>query len=160
MILVALGSNISGPWGTPRETVERALVELPRHGIHVLRQSGLIVTAPMGPQDQPDFVNAVVSVRTAKSPETLLRTLHIIEKRAGRVRRLRWGPRTLDLDVVAYHNQRRQLPIDRLNLPHPGLSHRTFVLSPISEIAPNWRHPLTRETADFMLRKLYRLNGA
>jgi 2-amino-4-hydroxy-6-hydroxymethyldihydropteridine diphosphokinase len=160
MILVALGSNIDGPWGKPRETVERALIELPRHGISILKQSKLIVTAPMGPQNQPDYVNAVVSVRSARSPEALLRTLHIIEKKAGRVRRLRWGPRTLDLDLIAYHDQRRRMPRDRLNLPHPGLSQRQFVLGPIGEIAARWRHPLTGNTADFMLRKLYRLNGA
>jgi 2-amino-4-hydroxy-6-hydroxymethyldihydropteridine diphosphokinase len=160
MIFVALGSNIYGPWGTPRETIERALLTLPLYGIHVLKSSKLIVTAPMGPQDQPHYVNAVASVRSAKSPEALLRTLHIIEKSAGRIRRLRWGPRTLDLDLVAYHNQHRQMPHDRLNLPHPGLSLRSFVLGPISEIAPQWRHPLTGETADFMLRKLYRLNAA
>ncbi len=160
MILVALGSNISGPWGNPHQTVSRAIVEMQLHGITVTDHSTLIETAPMGPPNQPRYVNAVIIVRTAKSPDSLMRTLHAIERQAGRVRRLRWGPRTLDLDLLDYHGIRRKPPrksIKQLTLPHPGISYRRFVLQPIDEVAPRWHHPLTLATAGFMLRKLYRL---
>lgn len=160
MILVALGSNISGPWGNPRQALLRAIAVMQDHGISVIAQSTLIETKPMGPPNQPNYVNAVVVVRTAKSPDSLMRTLHAIERQAGRVRRLRWGPRTLDLDLIDYHGFLRKPTRPsgkRLILPHPGIADRSFVLQPIAEIAPRWRHPQELKTADFMLRKLCRL---
>ena len=79
MILVALGSNLSGPWGNPRETVLRALAEMPHHNIRVRRVSELLETAPFGVLNQPHFVNAVAVVETALPPETLMQALHMIE---------------------------------------------------------------------------------
>ncbi|PZF76249.1 2-amino-4-hydroxy-6-hydroxymethyldihydropteridine diphosphokinase [Aestuariivirga litoralis] len=152
MILVALGSNSAGPWGTPREAVAEALRHLDRGGISLVKASKLLVTAPFGVTDQPDFVNAVAELRTALSPEELLAQLHGIERQAGRERTLRWGPRTLDLDLIDYHGLIRSdaPPL----LPHPGIAERIFVLAPIAEIAPQWRHPVTELTAAEMLARL------
>ncbi len=152
MILVALGSNSTGPWGTPREAVAEALRRLNAGGIRVKTASQLLVTAPFGVTDQPDFVNAVAEVESRLSPEALLKRLHIIERLAGRRRTLRWGPRTLDLDLIDYHGliRRSTPPV----LPHPGIAERIFVLAPIAEIAPQWRHPETRLTAAAMLKRL------
>ena len=86
MILIALGSNSNGPWGTPGETVAEALRRLNAGGIRVRRASRLLVTAPFGVTDQPDFVNAVAEVDTALPPDVLLKRLHIIERLAGRRR--------------------------------------------------------------------------
>jgi 2-amino-4-hydroxy-6-hydroxymethyldihydropteridine diphosphokinase len=152
MILVALGSNSTGPWGNPRDTVTEALRQLDRGGIALRRASQLLVTAPFGVTDQPDFVNAVAEVETALSPEDLLAKLHDIERQAGRERALRWGPRTLDLDLIDYHGLQRQAPPPVL--PHPGIAERIFVLAPIAEIAPGWRHPATQRTAAEMLAQL------
>lgn len=152
MILVALGSNSTGPWGTPRNAVEEALRRLDVGVIRLRIASQLLVTAPFGVTDQPDFVNAVAEVETALSPEALLATLHDIEREAGRERTLRWGPRTLDLDLIDYHGLVRQAPPPVL--PHPGIAERIFVLAPIAEIAPHWRHPVTALTAAEMLAKL------
>lgn len=157
MIIVALGSNVSGPWGTPRETVTRALRELDHFPLRLLAQSSLLITKPFGILNQPDFVNAVVTIDTALAPEALMRKLHMIERAAGRRRGRRWGPRTLDLDILEYHGlTKRGSPnaLKLLRLPHPGMALRTFVLEPLGEIAPRWKHPQTRRTAEEMLRGL------
>jgi 2-amino-4-hydroxy-6-hydroxymethyldihydropteridine diphosphokinase len=160
VILIALGSNLTGPWGNPRETVLRAITELQRHNIHVRRVSRLLETAPYGVLNQPAFVNAVVRVETAMPPETLMRLLHVMEYRAGRKRLKRWGPRTLDLDLLDYKGlvyRRRKTSLKPLALPHPGIEQRTFVLRPILDIAPDWKHPVSRKSASLSLRQLIRL---
>jgi 2-amino-4-hydroxy-6-hydroxymethyldihydropteridine diphosphokinase len=160
MILVALGSNINGPWGSPRQAVERALVELNHWPLSLVKGSTLIETAPFGNKNQPNFVNALAVIDTALPAESLLRRLHMIERAAGRRRAKRWGPRTLDLDIIDYHGlvkaQRGQHQ-KALVLPHPGIAERSFVLAPIMQIAPHWRHPLTHKTAKVMIQKLYGL---
>jgi 2-amino-4-hydroxy-6-hydroxymethyldihydropteridine diphosphokinase len=147
MILIGLGSNVSGPWGTPRETVLRALRELDSNGTELIAGSSLVETQPFGKVNQPNFVNAVARIATAMPAGALLLHLHDIERRAGRRRRMRWGPRTLDLDLLDYHGLVRH---GRLMLPHPGIAERDFVLTPLMEIAPAWRHPVTRRTARTM----------
>jgi 2-amino-4-hydroxy-6-hydroxymethyldihydropteridine diphosphokinase len=162
MILIALGSNISGPWGSPHQTLLRALDQMPRHNIRVVKVSGLVETEPFGILNQPNYVNAVAVVETAMSPEALMRALHVIERSAGRKRLKRWGPRTLDLDLLDYHGLHRrpsQTSIKPLALPHPGIAVRDFVLEPLLQVAPNWKHPATHLTAALMLRQLKRLNG-
>lgn len=160
MILVGLGSNVSGPWGTPRETVERALAELDRPPCRVLEASRLMSTSPMGVRDQPDFVNAVAAIETALEPAALLDHLHDLELEADRRRSLRWGPRTLDLDLIDYDGriidagQEVRSRHGHLTLPHPGIAGRPFVLEPIAEIAPGWRHPVTGKSAAEMLAAL------
>lgn len=153
MILITLGSNRSGRWGSPQQAVEEALKCLNTGGVRLKRASRLLVSAPFGVTDQPDFVNAAAEVETALTPEALLMRLHLIERMAGRKRTLRWGPRTLDLDLIDYHGLVRPAPA-RPILPHPGIAQRIFVLAPLAEIAPLWRHPVTRMTAATMLAKL------
>lgn len=163
MILVALGSNLTGPWGTPKDTVLAAIRALQHEGIVVERLSTLFVTKPYGNTNQPDFVNAVARIRTSKTPDALMRCLHMIERKAGRQRRKHWGPRTLDLDLIDYHGlvrTPRQFSNKPLTLPHPGIAQRSFVLAPLVEIAPRWRHPVSHELAAVTLRKLHRLNAA
>ena len=157
MILIGIGSNVSGPWGPPDTTVERALAALGEAPLRLVRASRPIVTAPFGRTDQPDFVNAVAEIDTALEPPALLAHLHAIERRAGRRRTLRWGPRTLDLDLLDYHGLvvaadagREDFPV----LPHPGIPERSFVLAPIAEIAPHWRHPVLGQTAAALLARL------
>jgi 2-amino-4-hydroxy-6-hydroxymethyldihydropteridine diphosphokinase len=161
MILIALGSNINGPWGGPKETVQRALVELPKYNIRIRKISQLLETAPFGVTNQPTFINAVAVVETALPPETLMRALHMIERRAGRKRQKRWGPRTLDLDLLDYHGQVRNAgsrAVKPLKLPHPGILQRQFVLLSLVEVAPHWRHPISHVSAELTLRQLQRLN--
>jgi len=162
MIVIALGSNMSGPWGTPRQTVERAFRALDTFPLKLVAASPLAITEPFGRKNQPQFVNAAAVIETHLSPDALMRKLHMIEREAGRQRRLRWGPRTLDLDLIDYHGlvrRKKTLSIRPLVLPHPGISDRLFVLEPLVEVAPAWRHPLTKESAAFTIRKLRRLSG-
>jgi 2-amino-4-hydroxy-6-hydroxymethyldihydropteridine diphosphokinase len=151
MILIGIGSNVSGPWGPPAATVARALAALDEAPLRLLKASRAIVTAPYGRTDQPDFVNAVAEIETGLEPSALLAHLHAIERRAGRRRTLRWGPRTLDLDLLDYHGLvNTDIPV----LPHPGIPERSFVLAPIAEIAPHWRHPVLDETAATLLARI------
>lgn len=153
MILIGLGSNQTGPWGNPHATLLRALCLLNRGGLRLKQHSRLLVSAPFGRTDQPDFVNAVAEIATALPERPLLARLHAIERMAGRRRALRWGPRTLDLDLLDYHGLIQggtRPPV----LPHPGMPERIFVLAPLAEIAPRWRHPVTHRTAAAMLRRL------
>ncbi len=157
MILVALGSNQNGPWGTPEQTVKRAILELNSGPTKLKIASSLIQTTPFGIINQPNFVNAVVWINTALAPQALLRLLHMIERNAGRRRGRRWGPRTLDLDLIDYNGQKiaqKGLVQKALVLPHPGIAARLFVLEPIAEIAPGWKHSVNHKTAISMIRKL------
>ncbi|WP_293646156.1 2-amino-4-hydroxy-6-hydroxymethyldihydropteridine diphosphokinase [Thiolapillus sp.] len=133
---IGLGSNLD----QPVQQILQALDELdcvPESWL--VRASSLYASAPMGPQDQPDYVNAVADIRTRLAPLDLLDALQEIEKRHGRIRDRRWGPRTLDLDLLLYGDQIIQ--DRRLTVPHPGLAQRAFVLKPFEEIAPRLRVP-------------------
>ena len=152
MILIALGSNISGPWGSPEQSVQRALQALNSDGLKLVGTSRLLLTAPFGKPNQPPFVNAVARIETHLPPLSLLQKLHAIERTAGRRRTTRWGPRTLDLDIVDYHGLIRSS--GKLILPHPGIPERIFVLKPIAELVEEWRHPASHLSAQEMLRRL------
>ena len=129
---VALGSNLSGP-RRQIETALEKLAELPESRL-VLR-SRLWRSAPMGPRDQPDFVNAVAGLLTLLEPGELLGELQALERRMGRTEPgVRWGPRLIDLDLLMVGDHCCDMP--GLRLPHPGLPQRNFVLYPLAEIAP------------------------
>lgn len=133
---IGLGSNLDAP----RRHVETALEELDRLPLcRRLHHSRLYRSRPVGPADQPDFINAVALVATRLSPLALLDQLQALEQRHGRVRARRWGPRTLDLDLLLFDD--RQLSTPRLTLPHPEMVRRAFVLVPLAELAPGMRLP-------------------
>ena len=152
MILIAIGSNISGPWGAPQQSVQQALQALNNDGLKLVMASRLMLTAPFGRPNQPPFVNAVARIETHLPPLALLQKLHAVEKEAGRRRKTRWGPRTLDLDIIDYHGL--VMSTGKLVLPHPGIAERIFVLKPISELSVKWCHPTSHLSAQAMLQKL------
>ncbi len=134
---VGVGSNL----GSPVEQVGSGIAAMAgiRDSVVALK-SGLFRSAPLGPADQPDFINAVVALLTKLSAQDLLMELKLIETAQGRKRSSeRWGPRTLDLDLLSYSNL--VLAEEELTLPHPGVAERNFVLLPWREIAPHYRVP-------------------
>jgi 2-amino-4-hydroxy-6-hydroxymethyldihydropteridine diphosphokinase len=133
---VAIGSNLS----SPRERVLEAIQRLASLGApDTLLRSHLYLSRPMGPQDQPDFINAAVGLLTQLSPQELLARLLDIERSMGRNRGERWGPRVIDLDLVWMVDAAVDEP--GLKVPHPGVSIRNFVLYPLADIAPTLKIP-------------------
>ena len=155
MILIALGGNRPHPvHGSPRRTLEAALRVLESRGIQVLRRSRWYASKAWPPSDQPDYANGAAAVETGVGPEDLLAILHEIEVDFGRERSsLRNEARPLDLDLIAYHQEMRDDP-DGLQLPHPRMAERAFVLLPLLEVAPDWRHPKTGASIVEMAREL------
>ena len=133
---IGMGSNLE----QPLDQLQRALTELRDiPGSSLQASSSFYISSPMGPADQPDYVNAVAALRTELSPLDLLDQLQQIEQAHGRQRGPRWGPRTLDLDLLLYGDQ--FILNDRLSVPHPGIGERAFVLLPLAELAPELEIP-------------------
>jgi 2-amino-4-hydroxy-6-hydroxymethyldihydropteridine diphosphokinase len=153
VILIGVGANLPSSRGSPRETCEAALGELERREVAIARKSRWYESAPIPLSDQPWFVNGVVAVVTALSPHALLTLLHDIERAFGRVRGAPNAARTLDLDLLAYHDTVLVEP-GGLTLPHPRMMDRAFVLLPLAEIAPEWRHPVAKATAAELAARL------
>ncbi|MCH4812979.1 2-amino-4-hydroxy-6-hydroxymethyldihydropteridine diphosphokinase [Vreelandella neptunia] len=132
LVYIGLGSNLESPVEQVREALhELATLPLSR----LAAASSLYASRPVGPQDQPDFINAVVALDTRLSPLALLDQLQALEQQHRRRRQRHWGPRTLDLDLLLYANNTIDNP--RLRVPHPHMTTRAFVLLPLAEIAPS-----------------------
>ena len=147
LVYIGLGSNI----GLPEKQIQAAcdsLAVLPDSTL--IKCSSLYQSQPMGPQDQPDYVNAVALIETALSPEALLQQTQLIENQQGRIRKAnRWGPRTLDLDMLLFGQQ--QIDNEHLTVPHSGMKQREFVLYPLFEITPDLIFPCGEKLSDLIL---------
>ncbi len=153
MILIGIGSNLAAPqFGSPQETASAAVARLPAIGALVVRCSRWYLSQPVPPSDQPWYVNGVAAVETRLAPAALLAALLALEARFERRRGVPDAARTLDLDLLDYDG--RQCATERLVLPHPRLHERRFVLAPLAEIAPDWRHPRLAMTATELLLRL------
>ncbi|MGO9545381.1 MAG: 2-amino-4-hydroxy-6-hydroxymethyldihydropteridine diphosphokinase [Rhodomicrobium sp.] len=166
MIVISLGSNISGNFGTPAFALRRAIAELKASRIEIIHTSQMYITEAYSYTPQPDFLNAIVTVAAALPPDALLQVLKRIEARAGRVKQksgyhsfFHWMPRPLDLDIVNYKNMvchwKGKFPkvAERVILPHPRAHERAFVLRPLAEVAPSWHHPVFGLTAAQLLKQ-------
>jgi 2-amino-4-hydroxy-6-hydroxymethyldihydropteridine diphosphokinase len=153
VILIGIGSNLAAsPATTPLETARAALPALAAPHLQPIACSPWYESAPVPVSDQPWFINAVALIATELEPAALLKRLLDVETRIGRIRGERDAARTLDLDLLDYDG----LIVDTatLTLPHPRLHQRRFVLEPLCEIAPGWRHPLLGLSAAELLARL------
>ena len=149
---VALGTNL----GDKRRQLENALAALQQAGVTVRRVSPFIETEPYGVTDQPAFLNGVCEVETTLSPQELLAILLKIETQQGRVRTRHWGPRVIDLDLLLYDDQIIDEP--NLQVPHPDMENRGFVLQPLAAIAPQVVHPKLGQTIERLWQALLARN--
>ena len=146
---IAIGSNMGDREGYLAGAVEA----MKAHPLMELKKvSRWILTEPYGGVEQDDFLNGAAEIETLMSPRQLLEALHEMENAAGRERNVRWGPRTLDLDILFY--DKVLLESEKLVIPHPDLENRRFVLEPMAEIAPAFRHPVTWKSMAALLREL------
>ncbi len=150
MILLGAGSNLPGPGlASSLATLEAALARLEARGIGVRARSPWYRSAPVPPSGQPPFVNGVLVVETILTPAELLARLHEVEREFGRVRKERNAARTLDLDLLAYDDRvEGKVPPE---LPHPRLHERMFVLVPLLDVAPAFRHPVDGRGIEAMI---------
>ena len=151
MILIALGANLPGPACPPAAALRAALAQLEERGVKILSVSSFYETPAWPDPGQPAYVNAVAAVETTFQPVELLTLLHGVETDLGRLRSAPNAPRSLDLDLLDHDGK---VMTEGVTLPHPRLRQRSFVLAPLAEIAPEWRHPVTGEGVVELLRKL------
>ena len=148
-VYLAVGSNM----GDRNAYIERGIEELRQiREIKEVKVSELLVTKPYGGVEQDDFVNGAIALKTILTPQELLEKLHMIEQHANRERKIHWGPRTLDLDIIFY--DKLVYEDDSLVIPHVDMENRDFVLKPLMDLCPNYRHPVTGRTVCQMLAAL------
>jgi 2-amino-4-hydroxy-6-hydroxymethyldihydropteridine diphosphokinase len=153
VILIGIGGNLeSARFGPPRDTLSAALTAFKEKQVRILTRSAWYRTEPVPRSDQPWFINGVVSLATELGPQDLLMVLQATERQFGRVRGETNAPRILDLDILDYQGE--VMNATSLVLPHPKLHERRFVLMPIADIAPDWRHPILGLTAARLLAQL------
>lgn len=146
MIFIGLGANLPSPeFGTPIETLTKAISVLETKDIKITATSRWFESAPVPISDAPWYVNGVIAVETTRAPRDLLSVLLEVEKEFGRIRTVPNAPRTIDLDLIAYNDQiikdAGKIEDKPFCIPHPRMSERAFVLLPLKDIAPNWVHP-------------------
>ena len=155
-IYIGLGANLPHPeFGPPTHTLGCALAALNDRGVRLVKRSSWYRTAPVPVSDQPWYINAVAEVATGLAPDALLATLHGVEDLFGRVRSVRNAPRFIDLDLLDYNSIYNDLNhLGLSSIPHVRLQERAFVLLPLHDIAPGWRHPVTGTAIDALIEAL------
>ncbi len=151
-ILIGFGANLDGKYGSPENALRECAKLFSSHHLNIVAASHIWESAPVPISDQPWYKNAVCAVETVLQPHDVLKTLNDLEHKAGRVRTTQNAPRVLDLDLLAYHDV--YINDDILNLPHPEMHKRAFVLYPLREVAPTWVHPVVNKNVDEMIGSL------
>jgi 2-amino-4-hydroxy-6-hydroxymethyldihydropteridine diphosphokinase len=153
-IYIGLGANLPSPeHGTPRATLDAAMRALEARGLVIVARSPFYESEPVPVADQPWYLNAVIEIATDLAAAEVLALLHSVENDFGRVRGIRNEPRVLDLDLLDHRGTVRDGPESPV-LPHPRLADRAFVLLPLRDIAPGWRHPVTARSIAELLESL------
>jgi 2-amino-4-hydroxy-6-hydroxymethyldihydropteridine diphosphokinase len=141
---IGLGANLPHPLhGSPQQTLEAVIAAMRAAGLDVVARSSWYESAPVPMADQPWYVNGVIAIRSSLPATDLLQKLHQMEAAFGRVRSVVNAPRVVDIDLLDHRGERRAGEADGPVLPHPRMAERGFVLLPLQEIAPDWRHPVS-----------------
>jgi 2-amino-4-hydroxy-6-hydroxymethyldihydropteridine diphosphokinase len=151
MIVIGLGGNLASTVGPPEATISAALVELARAGVGLVKVSAMYATQAWPDPADPTFINAAALLETSLAPDKLMAALEAVEKKFGRVRSLPNAPRTLDIDLLDYDGLVRE---GNPQLPHPRMQTRGFVLVPLADVAPHWRHPVSGKTVGELIAAL------
>jgi len=156
MIFLGLGSNLPSKYGDRFTNINLAISCLEGYGIKVIKKSSFYETPSYPNKENPKFINIVISVKTHLSPVDLMSVLLFIEEKLERKRNKKNDPRTCDIDIIDYNNQVLDFKYKNLNLtvPHKELIFRNFVLLPLQEIAPEWKHPITKKNISTLIDKL------
>ena len=156
MILLGLGSNLPSQFGDRFTNINLAISSLEGYGIKVIKKSSFYETPSYPNKENPKFINIVILVDTTLPPVDLMSVLIFIEEKLGRKRDKKNDPRTCDIDIIDYNGQILNLKYNNLNLtiPHKELAKRNFVLFPLQEIFPEWKHPKTNEIINVLIQKL------
>jgi dihydroneopterin aldolase/2-amino-4-hydroxy-6-hydroxymethyldihydropteridine diphosphokinase len=147
-VFIGIGSNL----GNREANCDNAINLLMNSGISVLKRSAMIETKPGGVTDQPEFINMAIEIETDLQPNALLALLKKTERAVGRTDTVRWGARVIDLDILLYGDSVLKTP--QMEIPHPRISEREFVLRPLAEIAPDTIHPVLGKSIKTLLKEL------
>ena len=156
MIILSLGSNLNSSYGDKFSNLEFAITFLQSYGILVNKKSSFYQTPSYPDKTNPKFINLIISVKTHLPPLDLMSVLTFIEEKLERKRNKKNDPRTCDIDIIDYNNEIHDFTYKNLEIiiPHKNLCFRNFVLIPLHEIVPEWKHPKTKETVTSLIEKL------
>ena len=154
LLVLSLGSNLGETSSTNgrKNNLDRAIKLLCKNGMKIESKSMIYETEPVGFKPQPKFLNIVLSAHTKHSPQTCLKIIHQIESELDRIRTIKNGPRTIDLDIIFYDNS--IITEKDLVIPHPRMHQRPFVLKPLAEILPDYLHPVYNKTVNQLLNEI------
>jgi 2-amino-4-hydroxy-6-hydroxymethyldihydropteridine diphosphokinase len=154
LLVLSLGSNLGETSSTNgrKSNLDRAIELLLENGMKIENKSSIYETEPVGFKPQPKFLNIVLSAQTKHSPQACLKIIHQIESELNRIREIKDGPRTIDLDIIFYDNS---IIFEKdLVIPHPRMHQRAFVLKPLAEILPDYFHPVYNKTVNQLLQEI------
>jgi len=156
MVILGLGSNLSSKFGDRFKNIELAMSLIESNNIQILQKSSFYETPSYPDKSNPKFINMVVTINTNLNPLEFLNLILSIETKLGRIRGKKNDPRTCDLDIIDFNSKIIEIDSNNINFssPHKKLINRNFVLYPLKEILPLWKHPVTNESIDILISKL------
>ena len=161
MIIIGIGSNLSSSFGNRFKNIDLALEHLKTYNVKVIKKSSFYETFSYPDKKNPKFINIVVAVESILSAKDLMLALISIEEKLERKRAKKNDPRTCDIDIIDYKKEVMNCKIGNfeLTIPHKNMTERNFVLYPLKEICPDWRHPITKKNIDFLIKNLDSFNN-
>ncbi len=152
MIFLSIGSNLNSEFGNKIANIKETLENLKKNAIQVINCSSFYETPSYPDKSNPKFINIVVEVKFEGDHNSLLEKILLIEKKMGRIRKIKNDPRICDIDIISFN--KLVVNSDKLKIPHSSIAGRNFVLFPLKEICPNWTHPITNKNIDILIKNL------